>query len=180
MYKAAWADFLSNKILLAERRAAPFLHLLPACLEAADASDGDEDESLTDQLVTLADLCYIAGAARADASLLERAISAYDAHLRRAPSNLNAMRMRGETLLRCRRYAEAFDAFTQLYRCSLSADGASSSEVAPFQLVHDAEAIEDAVRRGADSTALSTATNWRNLAEQLQLRRHKAPVILTR
>lgn len=175
-WAAAWADFLSNRIEYAERRAAPFLLSLPHILErSADGAAGDED--ISDQLVTLADLAYIAGAARADPKLLSLAVDAYDEHLRRSPSNHEAMRMRAETLLRCRQYAEAFEGFRQLYEHSLRsvgdagpdgpANGIPSAEVAPFQLLHDAECIEHAVELGADAGALATAAAWRKLAAEL-------------
>ena len=213
-WHAAWADFLSNRIAHAERRAAPFLLSLPSVLDAArsqaplcrseDQEDGDE--ALANRLVTLADMAHIAGAARADAAVLALAVDAYDCHLARRPSNTGAMRMRAETLLRCRRYDEAFEGFQQLYERSLgdhaatsaplpvrqgaaadepvlaasgsaaatssavapaSASSSSSGEVAPFQLLHDAECIEHAVELGAPSSALSMAVAWRELAAQL-------------
>ena len=160
-WRAAWSDFLSNRVLLAERRATPLVREhLPAALDAAQSSD---DAMLADRLVTLADLAHIAGACRNDAALLRQSIAAYDAHLRLSPSNTSAMRMRAETLLRSRDLSGAFQAFRALYDASLAA----SSEVAPFQLLHDAEVAEDAVRLGADPTALATAAAWRDLAAQL-------------
>ena len=174
-WAAAWSDFLSNRIAHAERRAAPFLLQLPATLSLAERSCNADDDQLAEKLVTLADLAHIAGAARNDASMLSAAVDAYDAHLQRRPSNREApLRMRAETLLRCKRYADAFAGFRQLYEHSLAADAATDGEqkndarsVAPFQLIHDAQCIEHAVELGADPSALATAARWRELAEQL-------------
>jgi hypothetical protein len=48
--------------------------------------------------------------------------------------------------LRCRDYAAAFAAFERLYACSLNHPPPDDDvEVAPFQLLHDAECIEDAI-----------------------------------
>jgi hypothetical protein len=166
-WSAAWADFLSNRVALAERRAAPFVRAaLPAALAAASSEDAtDDNEGLADELVTLADLAHMAGAAHGDVATLEQALAAYDAHLRLCPSNRAAMRMRAETLLRCRQTARAFAAFRSLYEASLAEE---PSEVAAFQLVHDAECVEDAVRLGVDAKALATAAAWRELAAQLR------------
>ena len=181
-WQQAWADFLSNRIVLAERRAAPFLHSLPekvaaaAAPVAAAAAPGaaDDDERLADELVMLGDLAHLAGAVRDDAPLLRSALAAYDAHLARIPLNLAAMRMRAETLLRVREYVAAFAAFGALYEANLRAAkedeiaADAAAEVAPFQLRHDAECIEDAVRLGADAASLGRAASWRTLAEDLQ------------
>ena len=186
-WSAAWSDFLSNRVAVAERRAAPFLHVLPAKLARAAAEAGDSGPSSADaeELVTLADLAHIAGAVRGDTQLLRQAVEAYDEHLRRMPHNLQAMRMRAETLLRMRDYSEAFASFDSLYRASLSAEALEAARevdaVAPFQLVHDAECIEDAVRQGADPAFLTTAAGWRALAESLLLSTsgdatHRTPV----
>ena len=164
-WQAAWSDFLSNRIEIAERRAAPLVsQFLEPAIRAAAASSSSDDEELADRLVTLADLAHIAGAARGDTQLLTQAIGAYDAHLERRPDNHSAMRMRAETLLRCRRTADGFAAFRALFHATL----APSAEIAPFQLMHDAECIEDAVRLGADAASLSTAAAWRQLALELQ------------
>ena len=169
-WQAAWSDFLANKIALAERRATPLVaqHLQPA-LDAAAASAHEEDANLDDRLVTLADLAHIAGAARGEVGMIEQAIAAYDAHLRRCPGNRDAMRMRAESLLRCRRTASAFESFHDLYRATLADSrlAQEGAEVAVFQLLHDAECLEDAVRLGVDAAALTTAANWRELASQL-------------
>lgn len=137
---------------------------------ASDKAPGLETDSLADLLVTLADLAHIAGAARGDAVLLRQAVAAYDAHLERVPENLDAMRMRAETLLRCRDNSAAFAAFRQLHRLSSSKSTAQrpEAEVAPFQLEHDAECVEDAVRHGAEAAYLTRAAAWRELATQLR------------
>ena len=175
-WTAAWSDFLSNRIAHAERRAAPFLLQLPATLALAGKSSRDaNNERLADHLVTLADLAHISGAARGDASMLSMAVDAYDAHLHRCPSNREALRMRAETQLRCQRYAAAFASFRQLYERSLSAvpsvgellSSHAAGEIAPFQLLHDAECVEHAVELGADPAVLAMAAAWRELAEQL-------------
>ena len=167
-WRDAWDAFLSNRIEIAYHRAAPLVQqLLPAALDAAARADGGSE--LDDALVTLADMAHVAGAAAGDAQMLEQAIAAYDAHLRRCPRNRDAMRMRAETLLRCRRTARAFEAFGELHEATL-ADGAAvrdAAEIAAFQLVHDAECAEDAVRLGADAAALATAAAWRELSAQL-------------
>ena len=143
---AAWHDFLSNRIAHAERRAAPFVLSLPSVLAAAAAAavpaggDGD-DEALANRLVTLADLAHIAGAARSDAATLDLAVAAYDAHLARCPSNLGALRMRAETLLRCRRYDEAFDSFQQLYERSLATRVGGPSRIEPTAATEAANAL---------------------------------------
>lgn len=168
-WQSAWRDFLANKIALAERRATPLVaQHLEQTLARAAVSD-HEDAALDDQLVTLADLAHISGAARGDVAMLERAVAGYDAHLHRCPRNHDAMRMRAESLLRCHRMPSAFEAFEQLYRASLDPSSAEreGAEIAAFQLLHDAECVEDAVRLGADATALSMAVNWRELATQL-------------
>lgn len=166
-WASAWRDFLSNKINLAERRATPIVtaHLQAALDAASSVARDHSDAALDDRLITLADLAHIAGAARNDTAILEQAIRAYDAFLHRQPCSVNAMRMRAETLLRCRKTAEAFAAFDELFREAL-AEG--TSEVAAFQLLHDAECTEDAVRLGANASHLAAAAAWRTLAEQLQ------------
>ena len=160
-WQAAWADFLANRVGIAERRAAPFLHALPEKL-AVRLEAADDDHA--DSLMMLADLSHLAGAVRGEEALLRLALTAYDTHLGLNPSNFAAMRMRAETMLRLRDYAGAFAAFNTLYAASL-AD--ATGEVAPFQLIHDAECIEDAVRLGADAVALDHAASWRALADEL-------------
>ena len=162
-WAAAWSDFLANRITVAERRAAPFLHILPAKLAkaSADALSGPSSDADAEELVTLADLAHIAGAIRGDTELLRQAVVAYDEHLRRTPHNLQAMRMRAETFLRMRDYRRAFASFDDLYRASLSTEARDAAReadaVAPFQLVHDAECIEASVRQGADPASLAIA-----------------------
>ena len=172
-WASAWTDFLSNRIAHAERRAAPFILALPSALTAADAAGAEHTEgstpvgtalNLADYLVTLADLAHIAGAARGDINLLHQSIQAYDAHLSLNPGNKEAMRMRAETLLRSHQYPEAFAGFLTLYELSL---GSAPNELAPFQLVHDAECIEDAVEQGADPATLAIAAAWRELKDRL-------------
>ena len=125
-WRDAWDAFLSNRIEIAYHRAAPLVQqLLPAALDAAARADGGSE--LDDALVTLADMAHVAGAAAGDAQMLEQAIAAYDAHLRRCPRNRDAMRMRAETLLRCRRTARAFEAFGELHEATL-ADGAPATD----------------------------------------------------
>lgn len=169
-WAAAWKDFLANKVQHAERRAAPFLISLPTVLKEAEQGSSSHEAALADRLVTLADLAHIAGAARGCRATLEMAIAAYDAHLARAPLNSGARRMRAETLMRCQQYAAAFEGFNGVYQRSLcDDDGAprTTDEVAPFQLIHDAECVEHAVRQGADASHLRTAEGWRELAEAL-------------
>lgn len=172
-WTATWADFLSNRIGLAERRAAPFLHSLPALLDnaaaaAAPTDDVGEDSQVADTLVTLADMAHIAGAVRGDSALLKQALAAYEEHLRRVPGNAAALRMRAETLLRLGDYAAAFAAFDTLHEAAVAdPDAEQHLEVAPFQLIHDAECVEDAVRLGADASELAAAAGWRSLAETL-------------
>ncbi len=83
-WRAAWQDFLSNKVDLARKRAEPWLQLLPDALASADDSD---------LLVTLGDLAHISGAAGADETMLRDALRAYDAHLALEPTNSSALRM---------------------------------------------------------------------------------------
>jgi hypothetical protein len=156
-WSAAWADFLVNKVAIAERRGAPWLAEWPPGA-AADA----------DALLMLADLAHISGAVREDAALLRQALVAYDAHLALVPTSQAGLRMRAETLLRLGEYRRAFAAFDVLHHTTLEdAEARAAEEVAPFRLVHDAECIEAAVRLGADSQALATAAAWRALATEL-------------
>ena len=97
-WAAAWADFLANRVAIAERRAAGRLHLLAPAIE--DGSDAD-------LLVTLADLAHMAGAARADSALLTKAVAAYDAHLLLDPDNLAARRCSRSTSLAAHTHAWA-------------------------------------------------------------------------
>ena len=156
-WSAAWADFLVNKVAIAERRAAPWLAEWPPG-SAADA----------DALLMLADLAHISGAVREDAALLRQALVAYDAHLALVPTSQAGQRMRAETLLRLGEYRQAFGAFDVLHHTTLEdAEARAAEEVAPFRLIHDAECIEAAVRQGADPEALATAAAWRALATEL-------------
>lgn len=144
-WSAAWAEFLQNKVALAERRGAPWLS---ERLETADA----------DALLMLADLAHICGAVREDMAVLRQALAAYDAHLALTPSSQAGLRMRAETLLRLKEYRAAFDAFTLLHRTTLDdASAREEEEVSPFRLLHDAECIEDAVQLGAEPTSLETS-----------------------
>ena len=155
-WSAAWADFLVNKIAIAERRAAPWLAEWP--LGSANA----------EYLLMLADLAHISGAVQEDAALLRQALVAYDAHLALAPASQAGLRMRAETLLRLGEYRLAFCAFDVLHHTALDdAEAQAAEEVAPFRLVHDAECIESAVRQGANPDALETAAAWRALATEL-------------
>lgn len=179
-WSAAWSDFLANRVALAERRTAPFLHTMPERLAAAAAENSVSAEqsaqsvasNMAEELVTLADMAHIAGAVRGDDAVLRLALTAYQEHLRREPSNLAAMRMLAETWLRLRQYSAAFAAFDRLYEASLAAavsvEGRETAEVAPFQLIHDAECLEDAVALGADPAALTSAAGWRSVATWLQ------------
>ena len=155
-WSAAWSDFLCNRVTVAERRAAGWLHLLEPTIEAGTDAE---------RLVTLADMAHMAGAALADDTMLRRAADAYDAHLKLEPANVAAIRMKAETLLRLREYEAAFSCFHHVH--TLSCQDASV-EVAPFRLLHDAECIEDAVRLGADPAHLRTSEAWRELASHLQ------------
>jgi hypothetical protein len=56
-WSAAWSDFLSNRVALAKRRAAPFLHALPTAIERGASSE--PSTSVTESLVTLANLAHI-------------------------------------------------------------------------------------------------------------------------
>ena len=126
-WQAAWSDFLSNRIEIAERRAAPLVsQFLEPAIRAAAASSSSDDEELADRLVTLADLAHIAGAARGDTQLLTQAIGAYDAHLERRPDNHSAMRMSD-----CCAAADA-DGFAAFSRSSATL--APSAEIAPSSL----------------------------------------------
>ena len=146
-WSAAWADFLVNKVAIAERRAAPWLAEWPP----GSATDADA-------LLMLADLAHISGAVREDAALLRQALVAYDAHLALMPTSQAGLRMRAETLLRLGEYRLAFCAFDVLHHTTLEdAEAQAAEEVAPFRLQHDAECIEAAVRQGADPDALETA-----------------------
>jgi hypothetical protein len=146
-WSAAWADFLVNKVAIAERRAAPWLAEWPL----GSATDADA-------LLMLADLAHISGAVREDEALLRQALVAYDAHLALMPTSQAGLRMRAETLLRLAEYRLAFCAFDGLHHTTLEdAEAQAAEEVAPFRLLHDAECIEAAVRQGADADALETA-----------------------
>ena len=175
-WEFAWNDYLHNRVDLAHKRAAPYLHLLSEALQrASDAQQHNiasetAAEMLADRLVTLADLHHISGAAENDTVQLRHAIAAYEAHLRFCPGNGNARRMRAECLLRCHDYAAAFAAFDAMYRQTLAAPIADETEVAPVQLLMDAECVEDAIRLGADDAAgvhAAAAANWRRLADSL-------------
>ena len=123
-----------------------------------------------DALVVLADLAYIAGSIRGDKQLLLQALAAYDACyfcLDRVPTSGNVMHMRAETLLRLQRPAAACDAFARVYAHTLGAAHAEL-DVAPFRLIHDAEALGHAVRCGADVALLERARRWRRLAGLLE------------
>ncbi|KAL1511297.1 hypothetical protein AB1Y20_006102 [Prymnesium parvum] len=155
-WQASWSDFLHNRVALAERRVSGWLHMLPAALR---------DRSDADLLVTLADMAHIAGAAASDSVCLRAAVEAYDAHLALAPQNVAALRMKAETLLRLREYAAALDCFGEVYARSLA--DAPPPAAPPFQLEHDAECVEEAVRLGADPSHLFAAAAWRRLAAQM-------------
>jgi len=86
-----------------------------------------------------ADFWYVVGASRGDeAESLEKALTCYDQSLRTADT-LSARRMKAETLLRLRRYAEAFQVFGQV--CQYEATW-QELEAAPFRLRHDAELVD--------------------------------------
>jgi hypothetical protein len=170
----AWADFLSNRVHLAAVRASPFVDglrrlLASAAQSSAAAADG------TELLVTLADLAYIAGACDGDnPQTLELAVAAYDQFiaLAPAPASTNAMRMRAEALLRLRRYSDAFAAFSALHARRLAQGVSNDDEVAPFRLVHDAEALEAAATAAAAGGeaapgALERAARWRELVSRI-------------
>jgi tetratricopeptide (TPR) repeat protein len=139
-YSFVWNDYLHNRVVLAERRAAPFLEFLPKIVRSKEQSDAQAN-----RLINLADLAHIAGAVRDDPEVLRQALTAYDAHLKLLPNNLAARRMRAETLLRLGDYQAAFAAFDEMYRVSLKQPIADDVEVAPFQLIMDAECIDDSV-----------------------------------
>ena len=160
-WSAAWADFLVNKVAVAERRAAPWLLSPALVLPLGSAADADT-------LLMLADLAHISGAVREDAALLRQALVTYDAHLTLVPTSQAGLRMRAETLLRLGEYRLAFCAFDVLHHTTLEdAEALAAEEVAPFRLLHDAECIEAAVRQGADPDALEMAAAWRTLATEL-------------
>lgn len=153
-YESAWASFLADERALAVERALPWLARI------ADVSD-EQRLAHAELLVDEGDLSYICGACRGnDGALLSRAIAAYDAHLRLEPQNISAHRMRGEALLRMRRYEEAARAFlevAELKEALVTADEATfrSQEVAPFRLRHDASQMDHLGAPGA--TALREA-----------------------
>lgn len=172
-WSATWADFLANKITVAERRAAPWVTTLST--EGADSSASAD----ADTFIMMADLAHICGAVREDPMMLRRALAAYDAHLALAPTSQAGLRMRAETLLRLGEIREAFEAFNVLYHVTLEdAEAQENEEVAPFRLIHDAECVEDAVRLGADPSALEMSAAWRALAAELEIGadgEHKEP-----
>lgn len=163
----AWTDFLSNRVHLAAVRASPFVDGLRRLL-AAESVATDTAELL----VTLADLAYIAGACDGDnPRTLELAVAAYDRYIRLAPgpARANPMRMRAEALLRLRRPTDAFAAFTALHARRLAQGIAEDDEVAPFRLIHDAEALEAAAAAGAEAAPRlrDRAASWRELAGRI-------------
>jgi tetratricopeptide (TPR) repeat protein len=141
-YNFVWNDYLHNRVVLAERRAAPFLELLPKIVRSKERSDAQAN-----RLINLADLAHIAGAVRDDPAILRQALSAYDAHLKLLPNNLAARKLRAETLLRLGDYKAAFIAFDEMYSVSLKQPIADEVEVAPFQLIMDAECVENSASR---------------------------------
>ncbi len=155
---AAWHDFLSNRTELARKRASGWLDRLPAAL-AASPQDADF-------LAALGDLHHISGAATpgSDPALLRDALTAYDAVVALRPTAVEPLRMRAETLLRLRRYADAFATFDRLHELTLTSPR-RTLEVAPFRLVHDAEAIEASGR--CDGGWPERARAWRELATEL-------------
>tara|TARA_B110001452_G_scaffold246837_1_gene232448 strand:- start:60 stop:1046 length:987 start_codon:yes stop_codon:yes gene_type:complete len=162
-WSSAWADFLANKVAVAERRAAPWVSALSAEGSSSSAAGADAES-----LVMVADLAHICGAVREDPAILRRALAAYDAHLALAPTSQAGLRMRAETLLRLGETREAFEAFDVLYHVTLEdVEAQANEEVAPFRLLHDAECVEDAVRLGADPSALEMSAAWRALAAEL-------------
>jgi hypothetical protein len=167
VWTAVWDDFLSNRVAQAERRAAPYLHSLPVKLEAASSAVRSLSHTDAEQFVMLADLAHVAGAFRDDETTLRLALAAYDIHLKAVPENLAAMRMRAETLLRCRDNEVAFAAFDELHKASQAAGAPEDTEIAPFQLLHDADAVETAVRLGADGDSQRFVAGWRELASEL-------------
>eukprot|EP00927_Polykrikos_kofoidii_P050118 TRINITY_DN44053_c0_g1_i1.p1 TRINITY_DN44053_c0_g1~~TRINITY_DN44053_c0_g1_i1.p1 ORF type:complete len:614 (-),score=104.24 TRINITY_DN44053_c0_g1_i1:110-1951(-) len=139
-YPQIWNDFLLNRRTLALQRATALLQVLGQ-VPAAD--------KYFDDWVAEADFSYIAGAIQENCeALLLRALEMYDRCLASTPlnasrgsPNVNARRMRAETLLRLRRYEEAFEAFSEL--SCLRGDevdaGAGMDALAPrFRLEHDA------------------------------------------
>ena len=155
---AAWEDFLTNRVRLAERRASGWIAPLRCLLAEPQVPTADMPADMEALLITLADLAHIAGAARASMPVLDLALAAYS----RVPPRPAVQRMAAETLLRLRRYEEAFAAFAQI-----AMNEASAVEVAPFRLLHDAECVEDAVRLGADHALLERAAAWRAVAAHL-------------
>ena len=129
-WSSAWADFLANKVVVAERRAAPWVSALSAEGSSSSATGADADS-----LVMVADLAHICGAVREDPAILRRALAAYDAHLALVPTSQAGLRMRAETLLRLGETREAFEAFDVLYHVTLEdAEARENEEVAPFRL----------------------------------------------
>lgn len=130
-YIGLWEDFLRNRLSVAGERALALLQILGTIPE------GSKDADLW---VTEADFLYIAGAChRNEQALLERALACYSRVLALPEStgNCNARRMRAETLMRLRRYQEAFDAFAELAPLPELAPF-EELEAAPFRLRHDA------------------------------------------
>jgi tetratricopeptide (TPR) repeat protein len=159
-YEYVWNDYLHNRVLLAERRASPFLEeLLPSVLATKLSSRTMDEklEALANRLINVADMAHIAGAVRGDTELLRQAIAVYNSHLKLCPNNLNARRMRAETFLRLHQYDKAFEAFDEMYQNSLT-HSRDEAEVAPFQLIMYAECLEDAVCQSSFRFILHTCT----------------------
>lgn len=140
-YEALWADFLRNRASVAAERAAALLQVLGAVPESSKDAD---------LWVTEADYNYILGAASGnDGKALEAALSCYDRVLSFPGGGgaANARRMRAETLLRLRRYDEAFGAMAEL---SVLPEAApfGQLEAAPFRMRHDACLCERLVALG--------------------------------
>jgi len=142
-YPGVWASFLRNCLRQAGERAEALLGIINTV---------PETRKDTELWVTEGDFAYIAGAARGnDPSLLQVALTAYtnsfalsgkEGQLSRGDGgnngarNANARRMYAETLLRLRRYDEAFAIMAELAAVRVSPW--KELEVPPFRLRHDA------------------------------------------
>lgn len=160
-YMGVWHDFLRNRLAQAEERAVALLQIVDSVPEAQKDAD---------LWVTEADFSYIVAAARGnEPGLLQRALGCYDKSLCKEDSP-NARRMRAETLLRMRRYEDAFAAFTDIGSRYLPVW--EEVEAAPFRLRHDADLCERLRRLGRlpEGTAEEAAAALRRAADRIQAR----------
>jgi hypothetical protein len=165
-YEGLWSDFLRNRWPHAEERSEAFLRIIDSLPEALRRTDAE-------LCVVEADFSYILGTIRGNHRLiLERALECYDKSLAlpMGSRNLNAQRMRAETLMRLHRYADGFTAFGNL--ANHRSAPWEQLEAAPFRLLHDAALCERLDRLGRlDSTrAAEAAASLRHVAEALKER----------